>query len=81
MFQEKLVSMHSGKIVIFSIFFIFRLRAEEHTNVHLNPIKVLHELEDNMDDNSILVAGMIVCTSYSPTSEFCPHLYHDSNFQ
>ncbi|XP_076813682.1 2-hydroxyacyl-CoA lyase 2-like [Clavelina lepadiformis] len=32
------------------------LKAEEPTNIHLNPIKVLHTLEETLDDNSILVA-------------------------
>ena len=30
--------------------------AEEPSNKHLNPLKVLHKLEDIMTDNSIIVA-------------------------
>ncbi|PVD33270.1 hypothetical protein C0Q70_04523 [Pomacea canaliculata] len=41
------------------------VKAEETTNVHLNPLKVLHTLEDIMTDNTILVAdgGDFVATA------------------
>ncbi|GAV05469.1 hypothetical protein RvY_15599 [Ramazzottius varieornatus] len=56
-----------------------RLRAEEPTNVHLNPIKVLHELDDNMDDNSILVAdgGDFVATAAYVTRPRGPLMWLD----
>ncbi|XP_065908425.1 2-hydroxyacyl-CoA lyase 2-like [Dysidea avara] len=31
-------------------------KAKEQTEIHLNPLSVLHHLEDNLDDNSIVVA-------------------------
>ena len=41
------------------------LKAEEATNVHLNPLKVMHTLEDVLSDNTILVAdgGDFVATA------------------
>ena len=41
------------------------LKAEEPTDNHLNPLKVLHCLEDQLSDNAILVAdgGDFVATA------------------
>ena len=33
-----------------------RLMAEQPTDVHVNPVKILHKLEDVMSENSIIVA-------------------------
>jgi len=30
--------------------------SEQPTDVHLNPVKVLHQLEDVLSDNSIIIA-------------------------
>jgi len=35
---------------------VCREKAEETTDQHLNPLKVLQTLEDTMEDNSLLVA-------------------------
>ena len=41
------------------------LKAEEVTDTHLNPLKVLHTVEDLLSDNTILVAdgGDFVATA------------------
>jgi len=35
---------------------VCRLMSEQPTDVHLNPVKVLHQLEDVLSDNSIIIA-------------------------
>ena len=50
---------------VFSTVRDFRSKAEEATDVHLNPLKILMSLEDVLSDNSILVAdgGDFVATA------------------
>ncbi|OQV25776.1 Acetolactate synthase-like protein [Hypsibius exemplaris] len=56
-----------------------KLRGEEPTDVHLNPIKLLHELEESMDDNSIMVAdgGDFVATAAYVTRPRGPLMWLD----
>ena len=35
---------------------LYRDMAQQLTDEHLNPVKILHHLEDVMSDNSIIVA-------------------------
>jgi len=39
-----------------SVVLLLRLVAEQPTDVHLNPVKLLQKLEDIMSPNSIIVA-------------------------
>ena len=40
----------------FLLSIVLRKKGGEPTEQHLNPIKVIHQVEDLLDDNSILVA-------------------------
>lgn len=39
-----------------NLFYSYRDKANEKTAVHLNPLKVLHVVEEMLDDDSIIVA-------------------------
>lgn len=56
MFDSKCLRATKYILLILTFAFLFRTKADEKTDHHLNPLKVLHLVDELMSEDSIIVA-------------------------
>jgi acetolactate synthase-like protein len=65
MLKKKQIGKEENIFLVSFVFFVCRKKGLESTEIHLNPIRILQELENQLPDNAILVGdgGDFVATA------------------